>query len=117
MPRRDVGEARADLAAWLGRWQATHALLTNWVEHNIEETCTFYSLPEPHHKHLKSTNALERRGEEIRRRTRVVRIFPNRDRCPRLIRAPAVERHGHWLGGSPPPARGQSPACAGAGAA
>lgn len=91
---------RADLAAWLARWQATHALLTNWVEHNIEETWTFCSLPEPHHKHLKSTNVLERLNEEIRRRTRVVRILPNRDSCLRLIRALAVERHEDGLEGS-----------------
>ncbi len=44
---------------------------------NIEETLTFYRLPRQHHKHLKSTNMLERLNEEIRRRTHVVRIFPN----------------------------------------
>jgi transposase-like protein len=34
-------------------------------------------LPRQHHKHLKSTNMLEQLNEELRRRTRVVRIFPN----------------------------------------
>jgi hypothetical protein len=41
------------------------------------ETLSFYRLPRAHHKHLKSTNMLERLNEEIRRRTRVVRIFSN----------------------------------------
>jgi putative transposase len=40
---------------------------------------------------------LERLNEEIKRRTYVVRIFPNRDSCLRLIRALAVEIHEDWL--------------------
>ena len=95
--RRDVDEARADLAAWLRRWQAKYPRLTDWVEDSIETTWTFYRLPRQHHKHLKSTNMLERLNEEIRRRTRVVRIFPNRDSCLRLVRALAVETHEDWL--------------------
>ena len=95
--RRNIDEAGADLAAWLTRWQARYPKLTDWVEDNIEQTWTFYRLPRQHHKHLKSTNMLERLNEEIRRRTRVVRIFPNHDSCLRLIRALAVETHEDWL--------------------
>ena len=57
----------------------------------------FYRLPRQHHKHLKSTNLLERLNEEIRRRTHVVRIFPNGESCLRLVRALAVETHENWL--------------------
>ena len=71
------------------------------MEDHIEETWTFYRLPRQHHKHLKSTNMLERLNEEIRRRTRVVRIFPNHDSCLRLIRALAVETHEDWLDTKP----------------
>jgi putative transposase len=46
---------------------------------------------------LKSTNMLERLNEELRRRTRVVRIFPNAASCLRLIRALCVETHEGWL--------------------
>jgi putative transposase len=95
--RRDITEARRDLAAWLGRWQKKYPKLCDWVEDSIEETFTFYKLPRQHHKHLKSTNMLERLNEEIRRRTRVVRIFPNIESCLRLIRALAVETHEDWL--------------------
>jgi len=66
------------------------------VEENIEETFTFYRLPQPHHKHLKSTNMLERLNEEIKRRTWMVRIFPNTESCLRLVRALAVEIHENW---------------------
>src|SRR6201981_2668495 len=74
-----------------------YAKLTGWVEDNIDETLTFYRLPRQHHKHLKSTNMLERLNEEIKRRTHVVRIFPNADSCLRLVRALAVETHENWL--------------------
>ena len=67
------------------------------VEETIEETFTFYRLPRQHHKHLKSTNMLERPNEEIKRRTHVVRIFPNAESCQRLVRALAVETHENWL--------------------
>ena len=95
--RRDLGEARSDLTKWLGKWSEKYPKLCEWVEANIEETLTFYRLPLQHHKHMKSTNMLERFNEEIRRRTRVVRIFPNRESCLRLIRALAVETHEGWL--------------------
>jgi putative transposase len=95
--RRNLSEAQKDLAAWLARWQSVYPRLCDWVEENIGETLTFYRLPLGHHKHLKSTNMLERLNEEIKRRTRVVRIFPNRESCLRLIRALAVETHEGWL--------------------
>jgi putative transposase len=82
--RRDLTEARRDLAAWLTRWSGKYTKLTGWVEENIDETLTFYRLPRQHHKHLKSTNMLERLNEEIKRRTHVVRIFPNGESCLRL---------------------------------
>ncbi len=95
--RRTIEEARRDLAGWLARWQAKYPKLCDWVEANIEETLTFYRLPLSHHKHMKSTNMLERQNEEIKRRTRVVRIFPNAASCLRLVRALAVEMHENWI--------------------
>ena len=67
------------------------------MEGNIEETFTFYRLPHQHHKNLKSTNMLERLNEEIKRRTLVVRIFPNAESCLRLVRALALEIHENWI--------------------
>jgi putative transposase len=95
--RRSVEEARRDLVAWIAKWGARYQKLVAWVEETIEETLTFYRLPRQHHKHLKSTNMLERLNEEIRRRTYVVRIFPNSEACRRLVRALTVETHENWL--------------------
>jgi len=95
--RHDVQESRRDLAAWLAKWGKKYPKLCDWVETNIEETFSFYRLPREHHKHMKSTNMLERLNEEIKRRTHVVRIFPNEASCLRLIRALAVEIHENWI--------------------
>lgn len=95
--RRNIDEARQDLAAWLKKWSNRYPKLCDWVESNIEETLTFYRLPRQHHKNLKSTNLLERLNEEIKRRTLVVRIFPNTAACLRLVRALAVEMHENWI--------------------
>jgi transposase-like protein len=95
--RRNVEEARRDLAAWLAKWTARYPKLCSWVEENIEETLSFYRLPRQHHKNLKSTNMLERIMEEIKRRTLVLRIFPNAASCLRLVRALAVEMHENWI--------------------
>jgi transposase-like protein len=97
--RRDAGEARRDLAAWLQKWASKYPKLCAWVEANVEETWTFYRLPKEHHKHLKSTNVLERLNQEIKRRTNVVRIFPHEASCLRLVRALAVEIHEEWAEG------------------
>jgi putative transposase len=95
--RRDLAEVRRDIAQWLAKWAGKYAKLCSWVEENIEETLTYYRLPLAHHKHMKSTNMLERLNQEIKRRTYVVRIFPNGESCLRLIRALAVEMHENWL--------------------
>ena len=95
--RRNVEEARRDLAVWLAKWGNKYRKLCDWVEDGIEETLTFYRLPLQHHKHMKSTNMLERLNEEIKRRTRVIRIFPNEASCLRLVRALAVETHENWI--------------------
>jgi transposase-like protein len=60
--RRDLAEAQRDLAAWLTKWSTKYPKLTDWVEDPIGETLTFDRLPRAHHKHLKSTNMLERRS-------------------------------------------------------
>jgi putative transposase len=98
--RRDAAEARRDVAQWLAKWQGKYPKLCDWAEDNIEETLTYYRLPLAHHKHMKSTNMLERLNQEIKRRTHVVRIFPNTESGLRLVRALAVETHENWLEGT-----------------
>jgi len=95
--RRSLEEALRDLAVRLKKWQERCPKLCNWVEENIEETFTFYRWPMAHHKHVKSTNMLERVNEELKRRSHVIRIFPNPASCLRLMRALTVEIHEDWI--------------------
>jgi Transposase, Mutator family len=74
--RRDLPEARRDLAAWLAKWSGKYSKLTGWIEENIDETLSFYRLTRQHHKHLKSTNMLERLTRRSGAAPHVVRIFP-----------------------------------------
>lgn len=97
--KQDIAEARACLADWLKKWSGKYGRLCDFVEENVEETLSFYQLPAEHRKSMRSTNMLERLNEELKRRTRVVRIFPNEASCLRLIRAICVETHENWLEG------------------
>ena len=95
--RPTVEEARADLAAWLSKWQGSQPKLCDWVEETIEESLTFLRLPRQHHIRMRSTNMLERLNGEIRHRTSVVRIFPDARSCLRLVRALCAEIHESWM--------------------
>jgi len=67
------------------------------LEAEGEEMLGVYALPAEHRKRMRSTNMLERWFEEVRRRTRVVRIFPNRASAVRLIGAHCMEANEEWL--------------------
>jgi putative transposase len=71
--------------------------LASWLEETIEEPLNVFSIPAEHRKRLRTTNGLERYQQEVRRRTRVVRIFPNRASCLRLTSALAMEQSEDWL--------------------
>ena len=69
------------------------------LEEHVEECLSCLAFPESHRKRIRTTNGQERLNQEIKRRTRVVRIFPNRDSCVRLVTALAVEQSEEWVTG------------------
>ena len=69
------------------------------LEEHIEECLSCLAFPESHRRRIRTTNSLERLNQEIKRRTRVVRIFPNRESCLRLVTALAVEVSEEWVTG------------------
>lgn len=82
------------------RWRSKgHEKVACHLEENIEECLACLSFPESHRRRIRTTNGLERLNQEIKRRTRVVRIFPNREACLRLVVALAVEQSEEWLTG------------------
>lgn len=70
--------------------------LSEWLEHNIPDGLTVFALPEAHRRLLRTTNSLERINQEVRRRTRVVGIFPNEASCLRLVSAVLMEISDEW---------------------
>jgi putative transposase len=69
------------------------------IEEHVEECLTCLAFPESHLRRIRTTNGLERLNQEIKRRTRVVRIFPNEESCLRLVTALAVEQSEEWITG------------------
>jgi putative transposase len=67
------------------------------LEEHLEECLSCLAFPESHRRRIRTTNGLERLNKEIKRRTRVVRIFPNGRSCLRLVTALAVEQSEEWL--------------------
>jgi transposase-like protein len=67
------------------------------LEEHGEEILGVYALPEPHRKRMRTTNMLERQNQELKRRTRVVRIFPNAASCLRLVSALLIETSQQWM--------------------
>ena len=80
-------------------WSVTYPHLAAWLEETINDALAVFTLPESHRKRLRTTNGLERFQQEGRRRSRVIRIFPNRASCLRLSTALAMEQSEDWLTG------------------
>lgn len=91
-------EAEARLAALIASLAKPLPLLATWLEATAAETLTVYALPTAEQRRkLRSTNGIEHEHAEIRRRTRVIRIFPNEASLLRLVTALAIERNDQWL--------------------
>lgn len=92
-------EARAELAALAESLVAEHPELAEWLEVEGEETLSCFHFPPGHRRRLRTTNGNERVNQELKRRSRVVRIFPNRASCLRLASALLKEWHEDWVTG------------------
>lgn len=79
------------------RWSKTHPAVAEWLEAALEDGLACFAFPESHRRRIRSTNGLERFNQELKRRTRVVRIFPNPEACLRLVTALCVEQSEEWL--------------------
>jgi transposase-like protein len=66
------------------------------IREQFEETLAVHDLPSAHRRRVYTTNMIERVMLEIKRRTRVVGIFPNDASCDRLIGAQLLDRHEQW---------------------
>ena len=91
--------ARTLLGEVVERWTRSHPKLAEWLETALEDALACFAFPAAHRLRIRSTNGLERFHQELKRRTRVVRIFPNPEACLRLVTALCVEQSEEWLAG------------------
>ena len=96
----DLKEAQRRAQQLIEHWSGRSPAFAEWLEETIEQTLTVFHLPKGHQVRLRTTNNLEKLHQEVKRRTRVVRIFPNRRSCLRLVSALAMEQSDEWLTGS-----------------
>lgn len=84
--------AREAVARWGERWPR----VARAIEEGFEQCLTVCDLPSTHRRRLHSTNMLERLMRELKRRTRVVGIFPNEAALNRLVGAMLIETDEAW---------------------
>jgi len=72
------------------------AAVSSMLSEGLEDKLAVLSFPEHHHRKLASTNIVESVMKRLKKRTRVVGIFPNRASCDRLIGAQLLELHERW---------------------
>jgi putative transposase len=94
-----LSSAQNRLAHFLKDWSKSEPKLTAWAEDNIPQGFTVFEQHKTHRKHLRTTNPIERFNQELLRRSKVVRIFPNEVACLRLMSAVLLEFHEDWLDG------------------
>lgn len=84
------------LAKIVKKYETTASRLAEWLEKNIPEGLTVFDFPVTHRRKIRTVNGLERVSEEVKRRTRVVGIFPNEASCLRLVSAMLMEIDEKW---------------------
>ena len=95
--QRDEKSARAKAAEVVRQFQNRYGKAMEIFEAGLDDVLSYLHYPTAHRVRVSSTNPIERLNLEIRRRTRVVGIFPHRGACLRLIGMLLVEIHEDWL--------------------
>lgn len=96
-PDRDEADRR--LARAVEKYSQSAPKLADWMETNVPESLTALSLPADHRRRMRTSNMLERLNREVKRRTRVVSIFPNDAALLRLASAVLMETDEAWMSG------------------
>lgn len=96
----NMTEAERILKQTVSKYEKEMPKLATWIQENISEGLTIFNFPSDHRRRLRTSNIAERVNQEIRRRSRVARIFPNTASCERLAGAILMEISEQWLSGT-----------------
>ena len=94
---KDIAGAESRLEKCIEKYSESAPQLAEWMEENIPESLAVFALPASHRRRMRTTNMLERLHEEIKRRTRVARLFPNEASLLRLVSAIEMEISEDWV--------------------
>lgn len=92
-------QARAMAGQIADKWRGTHPAVARSLDEESEACFACLAFPLTHQARIRTTNGQERLNQELKRRTRVIRIFPNRDACLRLVTALCAEQSEEWESG------------------
>lgn len=93
-------EALRLLSMAVKKYESSAPDLARWMEENVPESLTVMHFPSAHRKKIRTSNMAERCNRELKRRTRLVGIFPNVQSCLRLVSAICVEIDEEWSTGN-----------------
>ena len=95
----DLKEAKLRKKRMLVIYEETAPKAMGLLDEAFDDITAVFALPQPYRKRLRTTNGIERLNEELRRRERVIRIFPNDQSLIRLMGAVLMEHHEKWING------------------
>ena len=92
-----LAKAETSLAELVTEYRDTAPKLAAWLEKNVPESLTVFTLPKHHRRRMRTSNPMERSvQQELKRRTVKVRVFPNEAALERLVSAVLVEIDDKW---------------------
>ena len=91
-----LAQAQQKLEEFTKKWQVDQPKIASWAEENIPQSFTVLATPKQHHKKLRTSNSCETLNGNIKRRTRVVGIFPSEESLERLVTGVLIEISEGW---------------------
>jgi transposase-like protein len=95
----DTEKAKLRKTQIMEKFEKSAPKAVSLLDESFEDVTAVFNLPEKYRKRLRTSNSIERLNEELRRRERVIRIFPNEDSLIRLMGAILIEQHEKWSSG------------------
>lgn len=92
----DLENAERFLNELVEKYQKNQPKFASWADENIREGLSVFLIPEKHRRKMRTTNLAERQMKEIKRRTKVVGVFPNSESLLRLAGAMLIEQNDQW---------------------
>ena len=99
----NLGSAEEELKRLVAKYRTPAPKLAGWLENNVPEGLAAFKLPRDHWRRMRTSNPIERSiQQELKRRTRKIRVFPNEASLVRLVSAILVEIDEQWAASQKP---------------